>query len=273
MFNDDFLKRAISGTLFVAVVVAGIFIHPLLLLGELVAMQVVGTLEFTRMAGRAGARMNWMMCVAADVLLVGAAYLHSQYGRGGMYPAVILPVLALVIGELFRKKGNPFQNLAFAVFSMVYIGVPMALLLYLPYIHTGLWQPDYIFLPFLLVWINDTFAYLAGVGFGKHRMFPRISPKKTWEGTVGGGVMTVAAAMLLSPTFEQTTVAEMGGMAVVAVVFGTFGDLLESMLKRSVAVKDAGTLMPGHGGLLDRMDSVLLVIPALFFYLKMTKLF
>ena len=248
MFNDDFLKRAISGTLFVAVVVAGIFIHPLLLLGVLVAMQVVGTLEFTRMAGRAGARMNWMMCVAADVLLVGAAYLHSQYGRGGMYPAVILPVLALVIGELFRKKGNPFQNLAFAVFSMVYIGVPMALLLYLPYIHTGLWQPDYIFLPFLLVWINDTFAYLAGVGFGKHRMFPRISPKKTWEGT-------------------------MGGMAVVAVVFGTFGDLLESMLKRSVAVKDAGTLMPGHGGLLDRMDSVLLVIPALFFYLKMTKLF
>ena len=136
-----------------------------------------------------------------------------------------------------------------------------------------MWQPDYIFLPFLLVWINDTFAYLAGVGFGKHRMFPRISPKKTWEGTVGGGVMTVAAAMLLSPTFEQTTVAEMGGMAVVAVVFGTFGDLLESMLKRSVAVKDAGTLMPGHGGLLDRMDSVLLVIPALFFYLKMTKLF
>lgn len=273
MFSDDFLKRAISGMLFVGIILTGIFLHPLLFCVEAVLMQLVGTLEFSRMAGRLGARINWPMCVAADAVLVAAAYLHSRFGYEGTYAAVILPLLALAIGELFRKRGNPFLNLALALFTIAYLAVPMVLLLYIPYVHLGLWQPDFVFLPFLLVWINDTFAYLIGVGIGRHKMFPRISPKKTWEGTVGGGLMTVGAAMLLSPTFEHTSAVQMGAMALVAVVFGTFGDLLESMIKRSVGVKDTGTLMPGHGGLLDRLDSVLMVIPALFLYIKMSKLF
>lgn len=273
MFSDDFLKRAISGMLFVAVILTGIFLHPLLLCAELMAMQVVGMLEFTRMSGRLGARMNWPVCVVTGMVMIAAAYAHSHYGYGWVYAIVIVPMLALGVGELFRKRGNPFLNLAFAVFAVVYLALPMALLLYIPYVHIGLWQPDFIFLPFLLVWVNDTFAYLVGVGVGRHRMCPRISPKKTWEGTVGGGVMTIGAAMLLAPTFEQTSVVQMGVMAVLAVVFGTLGDLLESMFKRSTELKDTGTLMPGHGGLLDRLDSVLLVIPALFLYLKMSKLF
>ena len=129
------------------------------------------------------------------------------------------------------------------------------------------WQPDIIFFPFLLVWLNDTFAYLCGSAFGKHKLFPRISPKKSWEGSVGGGIITIGAGLAIAPYIDGITIVDAGVISAIVVVFGSFGDLVESMFKRCIEVKDSGHIMPGHGGVFDRLDSILFALPAIFVYL------
>ena len=130
-----------------------------------------------------------------------------------------------------------------------------------------MWQPDIIYFPFLLVWFNDTFAYLFGSRFGKHKLFPRISPKKSWEGAIGGGLSTIMAGLIVAPYIDGITVVDAAVISTIVVVFGNFGDLVESMFKRCIEIKDSGNIMPGHGGVLDRLDSILFAIPAIFIYL------
>lgn len=132
---------------------------------------------------------------------------------------------------------------------------------------SGRWQPDIIFFPFLLVWFNDTFAYLFGSKFGKHKLFPRISPKKSWEGAVGGGLTTILAGLLLAPYIDGINLIHATIISGIVVLFGNFGDLIESMFKRCIEIKDSGHIMPGHGGVLDRLDSILFALPAIFVYL------
>ena len=132
---------------------------------------------------------------------------------------------------------------------------------------SGKWMPEIIFFPFLLVWVNDTFAYLSGSLFGKHKLFPRISPKKSWEGSIGGGVFSIASSFVFAHYFSFLSVWEWAGLALVVVIFGTWGDLTESLMKRQLGIKDSGHILPGHGGMLDRFDSALLAIPAAVVYL------
>ena len=117
------------------------------------------------------------------------------------------------------------------------------------------------------MWLNDTFAYLCGSAFGKHKLFPRISPKKSWEGSVGGGIITIGAGLAIAPYIDGITIVDAGVISAIVVVFGSFGDLVESMFKRCIEVKDSGHIMPGHGGVFDRLDSILFALPAIFVYL------
>jgi phosphatidate cytidylyltransferase len=131
------------------------------------------------------------------------------------------------------------------------------------------YRPESLVYFFMLIWASDTGAYFAGRAFGRRKLFERVSPKKTWEGFIGGAVLSmVVAAVLASITFFPDLKVWLG-MSIVAVVMGTYGDLVESLLKRNVGVKDSGTLLPGHGGVLDRFDSILLASPFLFVYLKL----
>jgi phosphatidate cytidylyltransferase len=123
---------------------------------------------------------------------------------------------------------------------------------------------------FLIIWTYDTFAYLTGILVGKHRLFPRVSPKKTWEGTAGGFIFGLAATFLLSKYFTDFDLLNWLIIASIIMVFGTFGDLSESLLKRSLNIKDSGNILPGHGGLLDRFDAVLMAAPAVFVYIVFT---
>jgi phosphatidate cytidylyltransferase len=125
---------------------------------------------------------------------------------------------------------------------------------------------------FLLLWTSDTGAYLAGRSFGKTKLFERISPKKTWEGSIGGTILSIAVAYGISKLlgFDDVTTFDWMVIAVLVVIFGTFGDLFESLLKRNLHIKDSGTILPGHGGVLDRFDGLFLAIPAVFFYLLFT---
>ena len=166
------------------------------------------------------------------------------------------------IWELYRKSTHAFQNMAFGIYALFYFTLPFTLLIYLPYLCTGRWQPDIIFFPFLLVWFNDTFAYLFG-----SKLFPRISPKKSWEGTIGGGLTTLVGGLLIAPHIEGLSYIDTTVISAIVIVFGSFGDLVESMFKRCIEIKDSGHIMPGHGGVLDRLDSILYALPVIFVYI------
>jgi phosphatidate cytidylyltransferase len=177
--------------------------------------------------------------------------------------------MVFFVTEFFRDKPNVLQNLAFSILPMVYIAIPLSILVFLtsplvtgpqPHWHLALGF-------FLILWSDDTFAYLTGILIGKHKLFEKISPKKTWEGSVGGLVFGFVAAYILSVFFTELSTLEWMGAALIIAVTGTLGDLAESLLKRKFEVKDSGNLLPGHGGMLDRLDSVLFSAPALFSYL------
>ncbi len=170
------------------------------------------------------------------------------------------------IFELFSKSEQPFANVAFIILGMVYIGMPFALLDFIAF-QGNVFNTDAIFGLLLLTWSNDTAAYLVGSRFGKTKLFPSISPKKTWEGSIGGVAITILIAILLSFFLAECTLTQWVVLAIIVVIFGSIGDLVESMLKRSYSIKDSGTLLPGHGGFLDRFDAFIFLIPFATAYL------
>jgi phosphatidate cytidylyltransferase len=192
---------------------------------------------------------------------------------------LIIPIVTVImIAELYRKQDKPFDSLAHTFFPLIYTVFPFALFPFTAFSHSGL-EPliatEYLFSPgitvgfFILLWANDTGAYLVGITLGRHRLMERISPKKSWEGFAGGLLITILAALLLS---SWLGVIERYGWIVIALIVsiaGTYGDLVESMLKRSHGVKDSGNIMPGHGGFLDRFDSVVLSFPLVYLYISL----
>lgn len=179
----------------------------------------------------------------------------------------IFLIIDVLIVELYRKEGGALNNYAFFVFSQVYAALPFALLNFLAIDANGNYSYIFILALFIFLWCNDTGAYFVGCSIGRHRMFERISPKKSWEGFVGGTVTALLAGYVISLFFNQLTTLEWIGMAAVVVAGGTMGDLIESCIKREIGIKDSGNIMPGHGGVLDRFDSTILAIPAVIIYL------
>ncbi len=173
---------------------------------------------------------------------------------------LLLLVFLLFIVELFLASREPFANMGHYLLGAVYLGVPFSLLISISYWHDN-YAPLRVFGLLLLTWTNDTMAYMVGSKIGKTPFFSRISPNKTWEGTLGGMVFTFALAGLFSIWMPVFSWSEWIGLAAVVAVFGTLGDLVESMLKRSLQVKDSGSILPGHGGFLDRFDSFIFVLP------------
>ena len=182
----------------------------------------------------------------------------------------IFSFLLLFVEGLYSKKENPIQNLIYAIFAFFYMTLPFVCLIYL---HR--FNPLFALALFSFVWINDTFAYLVGITMGKHKLFERISPKKSWEGFFGGLIFAVLAGIAFhhftTDIFENYSLIKWIGLALMVVISATFGDLFESLFKRSLDVKDSGTFLPGHGGFLDRLDSILFAAPAMILYLLLIK--
>lgn len=171
--------------------------------------------------------------------------------------------------ELYMKSETPIRNLGTSMLSQLYIGVPMGCMVAISYLFA---RPEAVLAVFFFLWINDTGAFLTGSMFGRHRLFERISPKKSWEGFIGGYMFNLIAAAIFAlycPGFFGLGSGLLFwlGLATIVTIFGTWGDLVESMMKRSLHIKDSGNLIPGHGGILDRIDSLLLAAPAVFVYL------
>lgn len=175
---------------------------------------------------------------------------------------------SIFIAELYRKKKQPFHNIAFTLTGLLYTVLPFGLLSEIASFRDA-YNPGILLGYFVLIWTSDTFAYLIGRKIGKNRLFERISPKKSWEGSAGGAVAAIAMAMLLSRIYPDIEVWIWMVMSSIIVITGTLGDLTESLLKRSLNVKDSGNILPGHGGLLDRFDAILLSAPFVWAFLSL----
>ena len=180
---------------------------------------------------------------------------------------VMLLVPLMFICELYRKSPTPIANIGSTLTGVIYVALPMSLLLFIPLmLSRGEWQPWSIIFYIFIIWANDVCAYLFGITLGKHRLFERISPKKSWEGFIGG-LLGAMAMGYVAATFLDGNFVVWIGMALIAAVTGVFGDLVESLFKRSVDMKDSGNIIPGHGGWLDRFDALILSAPFVFIYL------
>ncbi len=213
-----------------------------------------------------------------------AAYLLSVFIAAGKLPwkfyLVLIPLIIIImVIELYRKEQKPFDSLAHTLFPLFYITVSFSMFPFSAFSHIGLdsllphgiieFSPGIIVGFFILLWTNDTGAYLIGIAFGRHRLLERISPKKSWEGFFGGLILAVAMAWLLSDWFGVVDRTEWVIISIIISIAGTYGDLVESMLKRSIGVKDSGTIMPGHGGFLDRFDSAIVSFPLVFLFITL----
>jgi len=203
------------------------------------------------------------MMVIASLFYLG--YVHVDYF------AILFPFfIASYFVALFQKRALPFNDIAYTFLGILYVVVP-----FLAFISLGFVQGGFNYavpLGFMiLLWTNDTGAYLAGRSFGKRKLFERISPKKTWEGFIGGVLLAVVVALNLEKYFASLPTWQWVIIAVIIGVFGTLGDLVESMLKRSLNVKDSGTILPGHGGLLDRFDGLLVAAPLVYLFLLLLR--
>ena len=266
------LTRTLSGAVFVALVLGSLMVSPYAFAVLFAFFAAVGLYEFYHESANAE-KFSFMMLpdIVTGVLLFVAAFMKASAFSSFPYFAIyVLFVLCILFAELFRKKENPVHNMAFFIMGQVYVALPLSLLNFIVF-HPS-WQPAWLIILFVTIWMNDSWAYVFGVSFGKHKMFERVSPKKSWEGFIGGVVMSLLTGVLCWyvipmligiewPLWKWLLFAE------TVVVFGTLGDLMESLLKRTVGIKDSGNLIPGHGGLLDRFDSMLLAAPAIYVFL------
>ncbi len=267
-------KRAIFGAIYVAVIVSGIISGQFVFLLLLLLLSTLAVNEFITMVTPPAAETNINEAGIALLLrsldCVGAAVMVVTLWTGIPFaPGIItfiLYVMMRLIVQLWVTTQNPLQSLSASMMSQLYVTLPIGLMSIIYRLN-----PHVLLLLFILVWVNDTFAYLSGRMLGRHKLWERISPKKTWEGFWGGALMTMVASALCaafgSSYFAGMSIPVMAGLGLVVAVIGTLGDLVESLLKRTVNVKDSGNLIPGHGGILDRIDSILLVTPAALIYL------
>jgi len=270
---NNFRARTITGLSMVFLMLAALFFSPVAFALIFLAVAVLGLLEFytvmasaechpQKITGTILGTLWYLLVTICNFQLgpVGAVFLFTAF-----LPFLFLPF----ISELYRKKEKPLQNVAMTILGLVYIALPLSLLNIMYTRENGALLhhfPAYLTSYFLITWIYDTGAYLVGITIGKHKFFERISPKKTWEGTLGGVIFAALAAVGLYYISQDIRLTDLLVLTFIIVLFGTFGDLSESLFKRSLNLKDSGNLLPGHGGILDRFDTIFVSAPFVFLY-------
>ena len=283
----NFIVRTITGVFFVAAIVVG-FLNPQAMIALFSLVTGLTVWEFTGLVNdRPYISINRFICTVSGVYLFAAM---AGYNSGITPAAVFIPYLVsiiyLLVAELYLQAKDPINNWAYTMLSQLYIALPFSLLNVLAFNATPDGQIAFnTLLPlsvFIFLWVNDSGAYCVGSLLGRHKLFPRISPGKSWEGSIGGALFVLLAAFAIGwldnmqvADLDHTlpfsrgmlSIPEWAGLGLTVVVFGTWGDLVESLFKRTLGIKDSGSILPGHGGMLDRFDSSLLAIPAAVVYL------
>lgn len=273
----NLIIRSISGIAFILIIICSLFFSPYFYLAAFLFFIVVMLSEYLNITVGKGLSGGKISVYATSVALFVTVWVYYQYGWDLSFILLaLLPLLFIFISFLFEKREEDgYEKLPYLVSSIVYIALPFTLT------NIIVFRPDgfngYLLMSmFILLWANDVGAYVFGMLFGQkngHKLFPSISPKKSWEGFFGGLIVSMSAGFLISYfKFIDLTSVQTICLALIIVCFGTLGDLAESQIKRNFGVKDSGSIMPGHGGLLDRFDGALIAFPASIIYLSLLHL-
>lgn len=277
---NNLARRTLTGAYIVIFTLGGFWLHPIsfAITGLVI---VVGTIyEYYLMIRNTGIKPQVIPGILTGIATYSVATLiAANYLKPKFFLILIPLMLSIMIAELYRKQEKPFDSLAHTFFPVLYSTIPVSMIPFSAFSHTGLssilphgemiFSPGIIIGFLILLWVNDSGAYLAGTAFGRHRLMERISPRKSWEGFFGGMIVSVITAWFLSGWLGVVDRNKWVIISLLISVAGTYGDLLESMLKRSMGVKDSGTIMPGHGGFLDRFDSALISFPLVFLFISL----
>lgn len=273
-----FAKRTLTGIGYVVLLLGSFLLHPLTFVAFVTLVSGLATWEFcSNVNAHAGASVNRFIttCATLCLTLAMAGYV-TECAHSRDFLPYLVTLLYLLVAELYRNEPYPLANWVYAFATQLYIALPMSMLFALAFRYDAMtnavvYEWIYPLAVFLFLWTSDTGAYLCGSLLSRRfpaKLFPRISPKKSWVGSIGGGVLCLVVGALLGLFFpDKLPMTGWLGLAIVVCVFGTWGDLVESLFKRQLGVKDSGNILPGHGGILDRFDSALLAIPAATLYM------
>lgn len=261
----EIITRTLTGIVFIVTVIGSMILHPLAFFIVMGFYAAIGLYEFYQLTIPTTVQPTtyiFGMLVYTIIGLSGLQYIDSAY------LTLLAPLgFGVMAAELFNTKGS-WQNVSYYLASYLYIILPFGLMNYFFFLAGDFSNILLLLSLFILVWTGDVFAYLTGSFFGKHKLFPRISPKKTWEGSLGGLFFAILASLIIFYFSGKYSISIWIGYAIVLVISSIIGDLAESMLKRNSGVKDSGTLFPGHGGVLDRFDAVLFATPFAYVFLN-----
>jgi len=268
----NLLQRTLTGILFVAVIVAAIWVHPLLFAG--VFSIIVGFLihEFYAITKYEGLIwQRWLGITGGMYLFFSSCLFAGNYVGKEIFMPYILILIILSVSVLYVRNSNPVTQWGLIYFAQFYFAGFLSLLAFMPYIQPPgqYYNPLPVLMIFVFIWLNDTGAYLIGTWKGRHRLFLRVSPLKSWEGFFGGLVVVIIASFVFSRYNTDLNWYYWIAFGVITVVSATFGDLVESLIKRTFSVKDSGKILPGHGGIFDRFDSAILASPVVYVFLEL----
>ncbi|MBN1158854.1 MAG: phosphatidate cytidylyltransferase [Bacteroidales bacterium] len=272
---NTILKRTVSGIVYLILIVGSLFTGSVAFVVLLLCIGTIALYEFYKLADATAASPVIVTGLVAGIVMIATAFLvSSRILDHAWLSSGLFLVLLLFVLTLFMNHQKASRNVALQLLGIVYVSLPLAASTYI--IFPKSFQYEYthrIMLGiFILIWINDTFAYLTGITIGRHRLYEKISPKKSWEGVAGGSLFTMVSAFWMSDLMNALTRKDWLVTAIIVSLFGVFGDLFESVIKREVSAKDSGNLIPGHGGVLDRIDSMLFVVPVVFIYMILNNL-
>ena len=280
--QSNLVTRTITGVLFVAIMVCG-FLRPEAMIFLFALITGMAIWEYCGLVNDIeGVSVNRFISTVAGVyfFIAVAAWRSGIVTNFVIFVPYLLTVIYLFASELYLKNENPVHDWAYTMLSQMFIALPLSMINILAFdvqsdgfVHYDMMIPLMLF---VFLWVNDSGAYCSGSLFGRHKLFPRISPGKTWEGSIGGGILVLIVAVVVGYLLgdgHTLSIPMWMGLGMVVVVFGTLGDLVESLFKRTLGIKDSGNILPGHGGMLDRFDSSLMAIPAAVVYIYTLQLF
>ena len=269
----NLIIRTLTAFVYAGTITFSVIYSPWTFLALFMIIIILCSREFYRMIDTTGdTKINPYIHGTGGALLFLTVFLFvSDIAGRYIFSLYLLYIVGTMIYELFSKHKNPITRLSYIILGQCYIALPLTILNLLAFPDSTA-NPPYrwiwIIALFVFIWANDSGAYLVGVMFGKHRLWERISPKKSWEGFFGGLSFAIISAFIFAHYYQHIALCHWIALSIGVVIFGTFGDLFESLIKRSVEVKDSGRLLPGHGGFLDRFDSLLFAIYAIFIYIQ-----